>query len=193
MSYAGLKITTAAAIYPVTVDEVKANLRLDGTDQDTLLTSYIAAATDAVERASWVSLINRSITITYDYCFPGTIELPAPPLSSVTSINYIDVDGDTQTVDTEIYAIDNVSTLARVYPALNQIWPTTADVKNAVTLIYVAGYGATAATVPAVSKQLIIQLASDYYEHAEAGSEISLKENPQYRFMLEALSKRYSF
>ena len=65
-----------------------------------------------------------------------------PPLSSVTGITYVDIDGATQTLATSQYLVDAVSRPARIEPAYGVVWPSSREQMNAVKVRFVAGYGA---------------------------------------------------
>ena len=85
MEYQAFKILTAPAAEPVTADEVKDQLRLDGTDQDTMIDLLIAAARAGVEKYLGRALITQTLQLFYD-SFPAEIELPYPPYQSVSHI-----------------------------------------------------------------------------------------------------------
>lgn len=50
-------------------------------------------------------------------------------------------------------------------PAVDVTWPTTQDRINAVTVVYTAGYGASAASVPKTIKHWIKLAVSDLYDN----------------------------
>jgi len=182
-------ITEAApAIEPVTLDELKTFCRIDGTAFDTMLTGYITACRQAVERLTGRSLINRAATLYFDQ-FPAGVAplyLPRPPVQSVTSISYVDTEGAAAVMPSTDYRLDAASLMARIAPALDAEWPATAPVINAVTVVYVSGYGTTAASVPAALRECIKSLAADLFEHPEANAEMSLAENRTCKFLLNA-------
>lgn len=161
-------ITTAATIKPLSLDEVKANLNLftDFTDDDELLDSMIDAAVDCVENFTRRSLLTQTITLTCDG-FPIFFEIERPVLQSVTSIQYVDSDGNTQTLASSGYTVDTASTPGRIVEAYGETWPSTQSVINSVTVIYVAGY-TSAANVPNQIKQAIKVLVSDFYKDRES-------------------------
>lgn len=175
-----LTLTTGPAIEPVTLTEAKEHLRVDIEDDDSLILTYIAAARRNVE--SWLhrALINQTFTLKLDE-FPSVIRLPRPPLSSVTSIQYIDDDGVEQTVSSSVYTVDTDSTPGLVYEAYDQDWPSDLrGIANQITVTYVAGFGADAADVPETIRAGILMLAADLYEHREArmDSPVAVQENP---------------
>jgi len=161
-------ITTAATIKPITLDEIKSNLNLytDFTDDDELLDGLIAVAVDYVENFTRRALLTQVITLTCDG-FPDYFELERPALQSVTSIQYIDSDGNTQTLDSSKYSVDTSSTPGRVVEAYGETWPSTQSIINSVTVVYVSGY-TSAANVPNQIKQAIKVLVSDFYKDRES-------------------------
>lgn len=182
-------ITEAApATEPVTLEELKTFCRIDGSTFDTMLTGYITACRQAVERLTGRNMINRAVTLYFDE-FPAgfaPLYLPRPPVQSVTSITYIDPDGTSTVMPGTDYRADLASVTARIAPALDAEWPSTAAVINAVAVVYVSGYGTTAASVPAALKECIKSLAADLFEHPEANAEMTLTENRTYKFLLNA-------
>lgn len=93
--------------------------------------------------------------------------LPWPALRSVVSIEYVDTNGDTQTLDSSTYTVDTSSLPGRVYPAYGAAWPATRCQPNAVTITYTAGYGGTS-DVPVAIKQGMLLVIGDLYRNREA-------------------------
>jgi uncharacterized phiE125 gp8 family phage protein len=169
MKYA-LEITSQPAAEPITVSEAKAHLRVDHTTDDTYIESLITASRVWAERYQARAYINQTWKMYLD-AFPvqGYIPIPIAPLSSVTSITYVDINGDTQTLDAARYQVDSKVQPSRVYLAPGVSWPSTRfEQKNAVTITFVAGYGATSASVPASMKHAIKMLVSDMYQNRES-------------------------
>jgi len=162
------KITTAATIKPVSLDEIKShlNLEVDFTSDDELLEAMIDAAVDYAENFTRRALLTQTIEAKYD-SFPNCFELERPPLASVTSIQYIDTDGATQTLSASNYTVDTTSTPGRVVEAYGETWPSTRDIINAVTVTYVAG-DTSAENVPNQIKQAIKILVGDWYKDRES-------------------------
>lgn len=188
MDWTGIKVSTAPAIEPVTVSELKTHLRLDGTTYDTMLAGYISACRDAVEKHTGRTLINTVLELYYDE-FPsnnGELILIRPPVQSVSSIIYVDEDGVSQTLSSSLYRTDLVSLYPRITPAYDESWPDTQAVSNAVKITYTAGYGAAAANVPAALKECIKSLCADLFEHPESNVELNLQESRVYKFLLNA-------
>lgn len=112
---------------------------------------------DDFERA----LINRLIGT------DGTIQIPLPPLQSITSITYLDSAGVSRILAPAAYRVDAVSTPGRVTPAYGTSWPDTYPVSNAVVIRFVAGYGDAAANVPVKIRQWIMAAVGSMNENRE--------------------------
>ena len=172
--------SVAPTVEPVTMAEAKLWLRIDHSTEDALILEMLKAARREVERFCGRQLINATRTWRLDR-FPsdGVIRLDRPPLSSVTSITYVDTAGATQTWATDQYDVDTDSEPGRITLAYNQSLPS--DVRggaaNVVTITYKVGYGAAGENVPATFKVAIKSLVADAYVHRERQSEIRLQDN----------------
>ncbi len=89
-----LKIITPPAAEPVSLAEVKAQLRLDVDDEADLLTGYIQAAREDCEDFHGRSYIERTLEYALDR-FPARdrIMLPRPPAQEILAVTYLDADG----------------------------------------------------------------------------------------------------
>lgn len=161
---------------PVTLDEAKDHLRVVTTDEDQYINALCLAATDFAEKFQNRTFVSRPRTMVLD-AFPTVIRPPYPPLVSVTTLNYVDSDGATQTLSSSNYRVDAITEPGRITVAYNLSWPDIRSVTNAVTITYVAGYG-KAAAVPDDVKAAIKLIVGHLYEHRESVSEITLNEVP---------------
>jgi uncharacterized phiE125 gp8 family phage protein len=164
------KLITAASNEPVAIGEAKTQTRLAHCADDKFLGALITAARKKVEEQSSRQLVTATWELQLDR-FPcedgGIIYLEKPPIQSVSSIKYIDPDGDEQTLDASAYQVDAVSEPGRVKPAYGQSWPSIRCEMNAVKVRFVAGYGAPSA-VSGLAKQAILMLVAHYSENREA-------------------------
>ena len=187
----GLIQTVPPAVEPVSLAEAKLHMRVDLDDDDALIQKLIEAARRHTEDFTSRSLITQTWKLTLDR-FPeslllwrwdawtcsNVIELPKPPLQSVTSVKYYDPDGVLQTLAASKYLVDAVTEPGRIAPVTGEFWPATQDRINAVEIIYVAGYGAAAANVPAGLLAAIKLLLANWYENREATIAGSLNPVP---------------
>jgi len=166
------KVTTEPSVEPITSTEAKVHLRVDHTDEDSLIAILIQAARETVEQRTGRSLITQSRTIKMDY-FPqtNTIQIPYGPLISVTSVKYYDEDNVQQTMSASLYEVDTYSNVPRI--VVTDSWPATYDKINAVEIIYSAGYGAAGSNVPKPLKQAMYLILGHLYENREQVGTIS--------------------
>lgn len=168
------KVSTPPATEPITLTDVKNNLKVDTTDDDTLIELLIKAAREYVEIYTGRALLEQTIQERLD-CFPiqtdsnlvGSIELRFAPLKTFTHLKYINSDGvETTLVENTDYKIDTFSEPPRIYPEYNKTWPTIRDEPLAVIIEYVAGYS-TASDVPAPIRKAMLLIVAKMYEQRE--------------------------
>jgi len=167
---------------PVSRREAQEWMRIDCDDDAHLIDAVIKAATANVQE-----YLNRQlVTATWDYFldrFNDPIQLPLAPLQSVTSVSYVDNDGATQTLSTDVYTVDANREPGMVYRSWNQNWPSIRTIRNAVTIRFVAGYGA-ASTVPDEIKAAIKMSVVDIYENRGKTSELRNADNMTWQRLL---------
>ena len=161
-----IRVITAPAAEPVTSTECKLDARVSGSTEDSLFTSWIAAARAEIEAAARRALINRTLELTLDG-FPadGVIYLPFPPLVSVTSIKYTTDAGVEHTITGSDYVVITENDPGLVIAASTASWPSDLRKRAAVRIRYVAGYGAAASDVPDGYKVDIRGLVKLYYDY----------------------------
>lgn len=179
------KIEIVAPASPVvSLAEIKTYLRVDGSDEDTLLESLIEAATKTLEeqcgckfgtqtwdiyRQCWPKEYNKKmwwdgvkeIAISELYADTDYYELPFKPLQSVESIKYYGTDDTEYILDNSIYDIDVAGYVPRVQLRYSQIWPTiTLRPLNAIVTRGVFGF----TSVPASIKEAVKIYVANMYE-----------------------------
>lgn len=187
------RVVTAPTAIPISLEEARRHLRLSADDEDTLLVDYLHACRDYLqdEVTGGITLL----TTTYDRvlpCFGGLrnrIELPLPPLQSITSITYLDPAGASQTLTENTHFASHKPSVGRgwVVPTPEYDWPDTADDRdNAVTIRFVAGY--TPATLPHKAKQAVRLMLGSFFEFRE--STIVGPKSSEYATELPVSAKR---
>lgn len=163
-----LEVTSAPATEPVSLTEAKAWLKVTDTSEDDLIALLIKAWRNQCERKTKRSFITQTLALYLDE-FPSSdeIELLRPPVQSVTSVTYVDINGGTQTFSSGSYTLDKKSLIPKIVLDSDAYWPATSDVPNAVTVTYVAGYGAASA-VPEDIKAAILCGVAHSYENRES-------------------------
>lgn len=97
----------------------------------------------------------------------GGISLPRGPVESVTSITYLDPNGNTVVLDPSQYDV-TTGNPGRVAPAFGKVWPVTLPQIGAVRVRFVAGYGPDATTVPENVQEAVLLYLGFLYENRES-------------------------
>lgn len=176
-------LVTGPSVEPVTLDELKAWAKIDSADEDALLTSLIAAARDAAEQYLRRALITQTVRLTLDLDgrgidlpegvydlpvsaiyggLPTVVELPRPPVSSVTSVVTYDLDNSPGTFAPANYTLNADGN--RLVLAFGATWPSNLRPVAACEITYTAGYGDSAASVPQSIRTAVLMHAQTMYD-----------------------------
>lgn len=141
MTYA---LIAPAAAEPLTLAEAKAHLRLDGDDEDALLTSLIRTAREHLERMSGLALVSQGWRLYLDRWPDGPIHIGRGPVQAVESVTIYDEAGAPLSVPLDGHVLDGEAMPARLMLAQS---PATARAMNGIEIDFTAGFG-TAVDVP---------------------------------------------
>ncbi len=148
-----IQIKTPPSREPVSLALAKSHLRVDGADDDSLISGLISAARNWAEGYQNRAYLEQTWYLWLDD-FPSEdyIEIPLPPLQSITSIKYYDTDGTEATMDSGDYIVDVTGFLGRVVLAYRESWPTTTlRPAKGVCIEFVCGYATYSAYVNTVA------------------------------------------
>lgn len=184
--YSSLRVTTAPAIEPVSLDEAKRHLRLDTDGEDDLIPGFISAAREIAESQLNRALITQTLTWTMSQDPPSgalpllpmpllilpviltapqvmnrPLELPRCPVQSIVSVSQADTDGTEHVLTTDDWIADLALDPARL--RLN--WTTMPRYLQHIQVVFVAGYGDNATDVPEPIRAAIKLLVAWLYEH----------------------------
>ena len=195
----GLKIDTAWTTSAVATSDQKSFMRVDFSDDDTLIAELIKSAQNLVEAYMNRAITTQTLSLFLDrlpfysdlklqegiFTAPDLeynsnfIVLPKPPVVSVTHVKYYDNDNTASTFATTNYYVDTISDQARVVLKTGSSWPTVSETRNAnaYEIKYVAGYGG-ASDVPEPIVQAIKLLTTHLYENREAVTSLSVNAIP---------------
>lgn len=173
---------------PVDLNTAKAHLRVDGPEEDALITALISAARQYCEKSTNLILCSQNWTMTldafpdrqeyqpwesmpgfYPYTKSGVIYFPVNPVQSITSIKYLrSSDGVQTTLNSSEYVLDKSGTRARVQPAWSKSWPDARAQFNAIEIKFKAGYGDAATNVPPLLKSAVLLMLGTLFEHRQS-------------------------
>jgi len=163
-----LRLITAPTSTPVSVAEVKAWLRVDGTDEDSLITALIEAATGMIEQITGLAIMAQTWELVLD-SFADSILLPKGPVTGITSVSYYDPDSALQTLGSSNYALDAVSSPQWLVRAADASWPAIASGVNNVIIRFTAAV--TVAADLASLKTAILMLVAHWHGNREAAGD----------------------
>lgn len=156
-----IEVTSGPASEPVTLTEAKNHLKVDFTEDDSLISALISAARQASEDYTERSFFTQTKVMYLD-SFPDVIKLYQGPFQSVTSIQYYNSDNTLTTFAD--YRTDLVSKIGRIEPVSS--WPSIYDRQNSVIVTYVTGYS-TVAAIPELIKQAILLMVGELYDNRQ--------------------------
>jgi uncharacterized phiE125 gp8 family phage protein len=165
-----IKQTAAPTVEPLTLEEAKNHLRVDDDidEDDALINNFIAAARQDCEKFQNRAYVTQTWELWLD-AWPDKdyIEIPLPPLQTISSVKYYDTEDTEATLSSDDYFVDAQSEPGRVVLNSGNSWPgTTLRPANGVCVTFVAGYG-DAGDVPKNIKSAILLLVGHFYEHRE--------------------------
>lgn len=153
----------------ISLDTAKAQCRVDVPDEDALIGMYIDVAMQSASNRLQRTLMPAVYRLTLG-SFQDAIDLLMPPIMSVQSVKYIDVNDQQQTLGTQDYVVDLVSEPGRIFPSSSTGgWPQTKNCANAVEVEYTAGY--TAESFPTPVKHWVLLVISDLYQNRSRSTE----------------------
>ena len=151
------------AVDPVSLVEVKAQLRLVAADEDALVGTLIAAAVRAVEAATDTALIARRVRLSLD-ALPadGIVTMPVGPVRSVEAIRIFDANGVATAIEASRARIDPSATRPRL--PISGPLPTPGLRFGGIEIDHTIGFGTTGAAVPEPLLLAVRMLAVRWFE-----------------------------
>jgi len=163
-----LVLTTGPVVEPVTLAEAKAHLRIDGSAEDTLVSSLIITSRLHVEAALGIALITQSWSYFIDaWPLAREVALPLRPVQSIAAVRLYAADASIETIAADSYLLDGAAAPARLVRTSAVAWTNPSRTANGIEIAFVAGYGAAATAVPAPIRQAILLLVAHWHEHRE--------------------------
>lgn len=165
--YRSLRVHTPPVVEPVSLAEAKAQCRVDSSDEDALIQSYITMAREYIEGTLDIACITQTLEARYDTFPLWEIILPRPPMAPGTVlVTYRDEAGQMQTISsaTNAFQVDQYATPGRIYPLYEHVWPAVRGDENSVTVRWTAGYGSSGMACPASIRGACLLLVAHWFE-----------------------------
>lgn len=164
---------------PESLSVLKAALRIEHTADDTYLTELMRAAADQITTRTGRQVLTCTRRLALCEFWSGSIEIPYPRLQSINSIEYIDEDGDTQTLSSSLYSVYTSGVYGRVImrgttPAVDP------DHDKPVAIYYDCGYGTDQNDVPSGLRVAVRELVRFWYEEPDANRFTAQRAFPQH-------------
>jgi uncharacterized phiE125 gp8 family phage protein len=174
----GLTLITAPTAEPVSLAEAKLHCKVDGADDDALITALIIAARRMAEQQTGRALVTQTWKLTFAAFPAAAIALPLPPLQSVASIKYYDAVGVLQTLDASAYTVHASGLVGLVVAAYGTSWPAARATLDAVEITFTAGFGNAAAVPQEIKQWMLLQIGTWYASRESAGAGNAASEVP---------------
>ena len=148
---------------PVSLPSIKAFLRLDGEEEDGLLTELTLAAQVQVETRLGQSLITRAQRMTRDRPSGKVLYLSRFPVTDITAIRMLGEDETTLSASEFLANIKARPTSITL--RTGQSWAEAYSDAQTVEVDVIAGYGETPDDIPMPIRQALLLLIAHAYEH----------------------------
>jgi uncharacterized phiE125 gp8 family phage protein len=162
-----LLLTSGPALEPVSLADAKMHVRVDGSDEDALVTSLIITARMSLEASLGLALINQTWTLVRDDWPRGAaVKLPLWPVQSVAFARVLAADGTPSNLLPAAYVLEGRGLPPR-FVRTGLSWPKPGRVAGGIEISFVAGFGPAATDVPLPIRQALLLLIAHWYEHRE--------------------------
>ena len=168
-------VDTAAATVLITTADAKAFLKVDISDDDTLIDNLVSAATESAQEYTNRFFIDTTL-LQYGTKFSDLTELLKSPVDSITHIKYYDSDNAQQTLSSSVYSLIPAIEPSLISLKVSKSYPAVADRTDAVECKYVVGYGTASTDVPNAIIEAVYLTIGHWYQNRTAvvvGSQVN--------------------
>jgi uncharacterized phiE125 gp8 family phage protein len=169
MNSINYKLITANETLAITVANMKTFMKLDSsiTADDTVIENLIKSATKACETECNRTFLNETWSMYLDYMPSQAIQLQGGRVSSITSIITLDDDGVETSQSSGTYYLTGGENPVVALKSGNN-WNSAGRLYQGHIITYVAGYGATNATLPQGIIDAITMTVNAWYYDRES-------------------------
>lgn len=160
---------TAPTAEPISVAEVHTQARIDATDEDSYISSFlIPTARELCESFTGRAFINS----TWRYCLDEwpcgrILRLPRAPLVSITTLKYLDENATEQTIVATSYTAHTDPEPGFIEMDQDYAWPALYGDSGDVRVTYIAGYGAAGTNVPATIRLALLKTVAYWFDNRQ--------------------------
>ena len=167
-------LLTPPALEPITLADAKDWLKIDGSDEDRIISALITSARLAVEAATGLMMITQSWRMVCDaWPLSGRLAPIHAPLQSVSALRLFDVNGAPVLVP--LTALD-VTRGRQPNLQLKSTLPPTSKISGGIEIDLVFGFGDAAANVPEDLKLAMKMLVAFWHENrGDTGSGLPIR------------------
>ncbi len=157
-------LLSGPAIEPVSLQEAKNWLRVEGNGDDMLIQALITSARLIVEARTATMLITQSWRCILDaWPISAIVEIPLKPLQGIDEIRTRAQNGNETVVSSDIYFLESGTRHPRLH--FRQPPPPPGQAVAGIEIDLTVGFGSTDASVPAPIRQAILLLVARWYEN----------------------------
>jgi uncharacterized phiE125 gp8 family phage protein len=147
---------------PLSLAELKAHLRIDGSAEDDVLAGLLRVARDHLERTTGLALIRQGWRLYLDgWPETGLIEIARGPVISVDAVRAFDELGEEGEISLAGHVLDGVRRPARLWLRER---PAARQAINGIEVDFAAGFGEAGEDVPDMLKRAMLVHAAHMYE-----------------------------
>lgn len=167
------QLITGPKSEPVSVQELKDQLRIEHDDENEYLARLISTAREYAENLSGNKILEQQWSIHYE-AFTSPLMLFMRPVKSIESVQYYDADNVLQTLDSSVYEVTPYNFHSAIHLNNGQSWP--AVYTRQYPVIVNATFGRS---LPLKTEQhAILLIATNWYRNREDATKEQLKTIP---------------
>jgi uncharacterized phiE125 gp8 family phage protein len=152
------KLITPPTDLPVSDLEARLHLRNPENTENSELIAFIRSAVEIAQHRTGLALMTQTWEAYLD-SFPSYIELPHPPIQSVTSVKYFNSSDVETTLATTEYVV-TTGEHGAIRLASGKTWPSVYARPEAVIVRYVAGYSDVDLVPASIVHWIALEVAS---------------------------------
>lgn len=154
---------TAPVTEPITLTEAKLYLRVDSSNEDSLISDLIVSARMSAEQWLAKSLITQTWKLVYNDYLDCSVDLPMPPIVNIISITIVNRDATTSLVSENNYYLNAAKNMVLLDNHINGF---------SIEIIYNAGYGLAAQVPQPIKYGMLAHIAAMYDERGIISSDV---------------------